>query len=340
MSKKSVLIVGYPGWLSNYLVKFLTKGSEDYPEYKPKYAMQIMMYDKCKLDLYQLVKDLNDDIVVGFGDILNYNDCLMATKNVDVVVHIAGIIHPKKVKTFYDINVKGTDNMVRASIANGVKKFIYISSNGACGVRDYAMTEMTPDIPYMHYGKSKKLAEELILEHSFTSDMKCIILRPCWFYGEGQPDRQNKLFKMIKKGKPMIFGKGTNYRSMSYVGNTSHAIQKAIDYNQELSYETYWIADENAYTTNEIYNTIAKLFDVKLKPRYIPAISCTVGRLGDTILQKLGRYNQYIHVLGEMDRNIECDIAYAKQKLGYNPKVTLVEGMGRSIKWCIDNDKL
>lgn len=343
-----VLITGYPGWLANYVINYLVNGSKDYPDYKPnKYEVKVMIYDKCGMDLHKVLDPLKitDEDMINFtwGDVTNYNDCLEATKDIDAVVHIAGIIHPKKVKDYFMINTRGTDNMIRASVANGVKKFIYISSNSACGVKNYAMTEVTVENPYMNYGKSKKEAEDIINEQCILHNTtKGIILRPCWFYGEGQPDRQTKLFKMIKKGKPMIFGDGNNLRSMSYVGNTSRAIQLALD-REIVDYtdvETFWIADENAYSTIDIYKEIGKLFGVEIKPRHIPSIACTVGRIGDKILQKLGKYNQYVHVLGEMDENIACDITYAKEKLGYDPKVSLVEGMKRSIDWCKQNGKL
>ena len=156
---------------------------------------------------------------------------------------------------------------------------------------------------------------------------------------------------MIAKGKPMIFGKGDNMRSMTYIGNLADAIVLSVttDKHEALN-EDYWIADEDIYTTNQIYETIfeelwkaAKIDDLtyqNYKPKHIPAITCTVGRLGDKILQKLGIYNQYVHVLGEMDQNIACDITKAKLLLRYNPKVSLAKGMMNSIKWCIEHGKL
>jgi nucleoside-diphosphate-sugar epimerase len=45
---------------------------------------------------------------------------------------------------------------------------------------------------------------------------------------------------------------------------------------------------------------------------------------------------QQIHVLGEMDKNIACDIGVARVELGYEPDVELYEGMRRSVRWCLD----
>ncbi len=54
------------------------------------------------------------------------------------------------------------------------------------------------------------------------------------------------------------------------------------------------------------------------------------------MVQRTGRYHQQIHVLGEMNKNIACDIDVARVELGYDPPVALYDGMRRSIRWCVD----
>ena len=53
-------------------------------------------------------------------------------------------------------------------------------------------------------------------------------------------------------------------------------------------------------------------------------------------LQSAGLYHQKIHVLSEMNKTIACSVRKAETELGYNPKVSLEEGMRRSIAFCID----
>jgi nucleoside-diphosphate-sugar epimerase len=55
----------------------------------------------------------------------------------------------------------------------------------------------------------------------------------------------------------------------------------------------------------------------------------------DATIQRSGRYNQQLHVLGEMGKNIACDISVAREELGYEPDIALEEGMRRSIRWCL-----
>jgi len=183
------------------------------------------------------------------------------------------------------------------------------------------------------------MAEAIVRNYSELYNFDYVIIRPCWFYGPNQPERQTKLFRMIKKGKPLIIGDGRNIRSMSYIDNTVQALLLAKKYNKPRG--TFWIADKRPYTMNEIYETIANLLDVKnYKPRYLPSFISSVGEKLDGFLQSMGLYNQYIHVAGESTSNIACSIVKAEKELNYKPEIELEEGMRRSIEWCRKNQLL
>jgi nucleoside-diphosphate-sugar epimerase len=68
----------------------------------------------------------------------------------------------------------------------------------------------------------------------------------------------------------------------------------------------------------------------------LPAFAGRVAERVDALAQRAGRYVQAVHVLGEMDKTIACDISVARRELGYDPEVALEEGMRRSIRWCIE----
>jgi len=262
------------------------------------------------------------------------NDC-------DYVIHMAGIVHPKQVKEFYEVNFKGTKNILHEAVRSGIKKFIYVSSNSPAGFNKDGQLFSETDIarPYMHYGRSKYLAEQAVIEAVKEVKMQAVILRPCWFYGPGQPERQTKFFQMIKSGAPLLFGNGNSLRSLSYIDNTVQGIILALE-KEGIGGQTYWIADEKPYTMREIYQAIAGLLNLKeFKPRMIPGWSSNLFEMIDLAIQGIGLYKKEIHVAGEMSRNIACSIEKAKKDLGYKPEVSLEEGMKRSIEWCRTNGK-
>jgi len=316
------LVTGAPGWLGDRLVEHLVSQKN-----------KVVCYVLKGSDVSKL-KKLGVEIV--WGDVMTGENLDRAMKGVEVVFHCAGLIHAKKVKDLYRVNVTGTQNVLDAAIKASVKKFIHISSNSPMGTnkqRDRLMKEDDPYRPYKNYGKSKMLAEQIVNKAYKEGKLDTTIIRPCWFYGPGQPPRQTTFFKMIKKGNPLMFGDGKNLRSMSYVDNIVEAMLLAVK-SKKSSGQTYWIADEKPYSTVEIYETIADLFDVKLKPRYLPNIVPELFEIADDVLQAMGMYIKEVHVAGEMNKDIACSVEKAKKELGYKPKVSLKEGMKRSIEWC------
>ena len=314
------LVTGSPGWLCNRLVEVMCER---------KISTRCLVLKGMNTEY---LEKLNVEIV--YGNVLDYNSLLPATESIDKVIHAVGIIHAKNAKTFYQINTQGTKNMLEASSTNHVKKFLYISSNSAQGYntdRQVPMTENGPDRPYTDYGKSKWKAEQVVKKFQNEKKLQTIILRPCWFYGPNPGPIMIELINHLKKGKPPIFGDGSNLRTMSYIENTVEAILLAIN-NDRTSGNTYWIGDEKPYKLIDVYNEFAKQLNVKIKPRTIPWSICQLAEKLDIFLGKLGRYHKHLHVCGETGHDIWCDTTKAQNDFGYNPKISLQEGVERTIE--------
>ncbi len=335
---RNTLITGAPGWLGNRLVEVLTDSRHElqcYSSFSERNVRCLILpsIDSTSIDKFSIEKI--------HGDILNIQSLKEAMKGVETVFHLVGIIHPKKVSDFYKINRDGLKNVLDAAVQAGVKRIVIISSNSPAGVnkkRSLLLHEDDTPNPYKHYGKSKLEAERLALDFHKRGDIEVVILRPCWFYGPGQPARQTRFFQMIKKGNPLIFGDGKNLRSMSYLDNTIQGLLLA-ESSEKAPGNIYWIADEKPYTTLEIYETIADLLQVNLKPRFLPRFVSWGCEQVDDILQSIGLYSTDFHVAGEMVYDIACSIKKAQDELGYNPIIDLQEGMRRSIEWCNSHEK-
>jgi nucleoside-diphosphate-sugar epimerase len=337
----TVLLTGIPGWLGSRFLEILVKGFEDEGPINDWKLRCLVLGTEDSSYLDELADDKPFEKVMG--DVTKPESLKAAVKNVDIVFHMGGIIHPKKVSDFYTINTFGTNNILKESLSAGVKKFIYISSNSAAGInkdRGRLMTEEDEPHPYLNYGLSKYYAECAVRDSQATGKIQTVILRPCWFYGPYQPSRQSRFFKMIQKGNPPIFGNGLNLRSLTYIDNLSQAMLLSAS-NENANGRTYWIADRQPYPTYEIYRTVAELLEVNnFKPIYIPDLVSEGCRLADRMVQAFGMYIPEIHVAGEMNKDIACCIEKASEELSYNPKIELREGMRRSIQWCKENNIL
>lgn len=184
--------------------------------------------------------------------------------------------------------------------------------------------------------------EKAVQEYQSRGLLETVILRPTWFYGPCQPERQTTFFRMIKNGQSPIVGDGNNLRSMVYIDNLCQALYLA-EQSPRANGQTYWVADRRPYTMNEIVDTVERLMEkefglqVKHKRLRLPGIASEVAQLSDALIQSLGLYQQKIHVLSEMNKTIACSIEKAQQELGYNPQIELEEGMRRSLNWCVEN---
>ena len=342
------LVTGAPGWLGTRLLMALSGALSESKSLVPENGVEEI---RCLVQPGinpQSVEKIHPSIHAYPGDVMEPSSLGAFFRDSEgaVLFHLVGVIHPSRgTRELFDINVRGTQHVLQAAMRHKVKRIVAISSNSPAGTnpyKDHMFTEDTPYNPYLLYGRSK-MEMELMLNDAFRrGDIETVILRPCWFYGPGQPTRQTLFFSMIKNGSAPIASNGTNKRSMSYIDNTCQALLLAAE-NAKANGQIFWIADRRPYTMNEIVDTIETLleteFGVKVahKRLRIPSIACSVAYLVDWSLQHLGIYHQKIHVLSEMNKTIACTIEKAEKVLGYRPSVDLEEGMRRSIQWCLDN---
>jgi nucleoside-diphosphate-sugar epimerase len=230
--------------------------------------------------------------------------------------------------------------LVDAAARAGVRRAVVVSSNSPFGcnsTREGRFDETSPYVPYMNYGRSKMLMEQMVQR---SQQIETVIVRPPWFYGPYQPPRQSLFFRMIRDGKVPIVGDGNNLRSMVYLDNLVQGLVLAATLPQAAG-GAYWIADDHPYTMNEVIDTIERLLETEFgipcahRRLRLPSLASEVALLVDKMLQGVGVYHQKIHVLSEMNKTIACSIEKAKEELGYRPTVALEEGMRRSIAWML-----
>ena len=280
------------------------------------------------------------------GDVRNPADCEAFSRGMEgaTLLHLAGVIHPRRVADFYAVNLEGTRNVLEAAARAGVKRAVVMSSNSPCGCnphREHLFDEDSPYNPYLNYGRSKMLMEQAALELARSSRLEVVVIRAPWFYGPFQPPRQSEFFRMIRDGRGPIVGDGENRRSMAYVGNLAEGLLLAAAA-PGASGRVYWIADERPYTMREIIDTVERLLETEFgqKCRHtrlrLPGAASELADAAARVLQGAGLYHQKIHVLSEMNKTIACSVERAKRELGYRPAVALEEGMRRSLRWIFE----
>lgn len=339
------IVTGGSGWLGRRLVRALRRGLDDVPELGPGGDRAVRCLAPGDADREEVARHDPQAVCVG-GDLTDAASLTSLFEGTEAatVFHCAGLIHPRRVRDFYALNVEGTRNLLAAAERAGVRRFVHVSSNSPIGCNptpDHRFDEESPYHPYMHYGRSKKLAEDLVNAAHARGAMECVIIRPPWFYGPGQPPRQTEFFRMIRDGRMPLVGGGGSVRSMAYTDNIVQGLL-LCERTPGAAGRTYWIADRRAYGMNEIVETVGDVleqdFGVAVKRRQVrlPGVVSELAWVVDRVLQGAGLYHQKIHVLSEMNKNIACRIDRAERELGYDPRVELREGMRRSVQALLD----
>jgi nucleoside-diphosphate-sugar epimerase len=334
------VVTGAAGWLGRALVDHLSR--PEGPFSRPG-TVRALVRDPDDLALFAAATRVSAVV----GDIRRPDglaalfDGVADAGTVDVI-HTAGVIHPERMDDFEEVNVRGTANVMAAARAHGARRVVHVSSNSPFGTNPHpgdTFRNDEPYDPYYGYGRSKMQAE-LRVQDAVAGGLNAVIVRPPWFYGPFQPARQTTFFRMVRTGRFPVFGDGQQRRSMVYVDNLVQGVV-AAELVPTPAGRGWWIADARPYTVTEIVETVGRAleaegFEVKPNRVRLPAFAGRVAERVDALAQRAGRYVQAVHVLGEMDKTIACDISVARRELGYDPEVALEEGMRRSIRWCIE----
>src|SRR5262245_30930091 len=218
------IVTGAAGWLGQRLVKALVSGLPDCEPLRAAWRpRQVRAFVLPGTDTSELLR-WAPEIRVVEGDVRSPEDCrrLCADARGASVFHTAGIVHPRRVREFHEVNVVGTRNVLEAAAEAGARRALVVSSNSPFGTNpnvEHVFDEMSPYHPYMGYGLSKMQMELAVRDIHRAGRLETVLIRPPWFYGPNQPPRQTLFFEMIRTGKAPLVGSGANRRSMAYVDN-------------------------------------------------------------------------------------------------------------------------
>ena len=261
----------------------------------------------------------------------------------DYVVHAAGVTKCLNLQDFMRINCEGTKNLCEAILEVGMplKRFVYLSSLSIFGAikeqQPYEeICETDTPQPNTEYGRSKLEAEKYL--DSLASRIPYIILRPTGVYGPREKD-YFVMAKSIKQHSDFAVGYKRQDITFVYVEDVVQAVFLALEKGENG--RKYFLSDGEVYQST----TFSDLIHEELGRPWWIRITAPVWVLrvitffGEHISRLTGKVsvlnNDKFNILKQ--RNWRCDIQPAIDELGYQPKVTLKEGVKRSIKWYKDN---
>ncbi len=323
-----VLVTGATGFIGSHLVDaLLARGA----------GVRILVRRSSNIEKFK-----RKDIEIVFGDIRDVASLKRATEDIDVVYHLAALLGEPNVTSeeLREINVHGTEKILEVSVANNVKRFLYLSAGAVMGNSTQMADETVECNPSTPYAQSKYDAEQIALKYMNDYNLPVTIVRSTMVYGPGEMHSKLKMVQMIKKGLFRIIGDGKNQVSWVYVDNIVQGIILASKKERAIG-EIYIISDERPYTMNELVEAMAEELGVKT-PGHVPKWIAVIVAVTLEGLSKIFKFSPplFRDRIISLTANHSLDCSKARIDLGYKSNITLREGIKRTVKYYKESDML
>jgi 2-alkyl-3-oxoalkanoate reductase len=325
----NVLVTGGGGFLGLHIAKQLLARGDRVKAFSRK------RYDTLeKLGIESLVGDVRDRDAVE-----------AACRNVELVFHtaaVAGTWGPWQL--FHSINTRGTENVIAACQAQGVRRLVFSSSPSVTfDGRDQCGVDET--VPYptrwsCHYPHSKALAEQAVLAAHGRAGLLTCSLRPHLIWGPGDPHLVPRLLDRARRGRLRQIGDGRNLIDTVFVENAAGAHLQAADAltaDSPVAGSVYFISQGEPVNCWHWINQLLELGDLPpvRKKISLPAAR-RLGLMCEIAYSLVGSRREppmTRFLAAQLGTSHYFDINRARQDFGYKPAISTAAGMQRLATW-------
>ena len=281
------------------------------------------------------------------GDLRDRDAVMQAAKGVDLVYHVAakaGVWGPYE--DFYAVNVTGTDHVIAACRAHGIRKLVYTSSpsvvfDGADqeGVDERAPYPETYESPYP---QTKATGEQHVMAAN-SADLLTVSLRPHLVFGPRDNHLLPGLIARARKGMVPQVGEGSNRVDLTYVEDAarSHLLAAdALSPGAAAAGSVYFISqDEPVDLWPWVREFLAALDLPPIRLRVSLPVARALGGAAAALYKGLKLKQEpplTPFLASELAQSHYYDISRAKEELGYRPALTMAEATARTVAWLSD----
>ena len=277
------------------------------------------------------------------ADICNADAVALAAKGCDAIIHGAarvGVVGSQK--EFYDTNVHGTENILRAAEQQSISRLVFVSTpsvahTGASLVGAPAgRAEIGRSRSY--YAESKAIAERTVL-NARNSQLAVVAIRPHLVWGPGDTQLVGRIVERAKSGRLAVVGTGNALVDSTYIDNAISAHIAALDalhIGSACDGKAYVVSNGEPRTVNELMRSMCESAGVPFEPRHL---SLTLGiRLG-SLVERLWPLMQSSEppitrfIAEQLGTAHWFDQRVVHNDLKWAPSVTLDEGFKQLTQW-------
>ncbi len=254
-----------------------------------------------------------------------------AMRDVDAVVHLAARVHVMKdtaadpLQEFRRANCLWTERLIERAAAEGVRRFVYMSSVKVNGERTTTpFTEADTPHPEDPYGLSKWEAEQIVNRVSAQRGIEAVVVRSPLVYGPGVGGNFLSLLKIIRRGIPLPLGAVRNKRSLVFRDNLVDALATCLR-DPRATGQTYLVSDGEDLSTQDLTRRIGRAMGVTVRLWPVPVsllrfFGALVGRQG---------------IVGRLIDNLQIDASKLHRELGWSPPWSVDRGIEETVDWFV-----
>lgn len=275
------------------------------------------------------------------GDIQHKEEVEKACQNIDLIFHTAAKVGAfGRYQDFYNANVIGTQNILESCWTKNIPKLIFTSSSSVCYAgEDQVNVDETVPYPKVFlsaYSQTKAMSEQLVLKANGKKGLLTVSLRPHLIWGPRDHYLLPRVIEQAKKGWLRIVGDGKNLTDISYVENVAQAhllASDALTPTSRVCGKAYYITQGKPVLMWEWINVILKRAGLTPLTTHISAQ--TVYRIGVvletlyTVLHLPWEPPMTRMVAKQMSTTHTYNISRAKEDFGYQPQISIEEGLNR-----------
>jgi nucleoside-diphosphate-sugar epimerase len=295
------------------------------------HSVRVLIRNKRRIEAFN-----GHEFDVVEGDIRKQDAVETGTRDIDWVFHIAAVYRDSGIKdqVYWDTHVGGTENLLKAAEASGVKRFVHCSTVGVHGhIARPPASEEYPFNPGDIYQLTKLQGERLALEFHRSRGLAVTVVRPTAIYGPGDL-RLLKLFRMADRKIAFILGDGQIYYHMVFIADLVQGFLLAAGSPRAVG-EVFSIGGPDVFTLNQIVDEIALHSEKKLRKLYLPAGPFQLlGLVCERICIPFGINPPiYPRRVDFFTKSRRFDITKARRILNYAPQVGMSQGLLRTAAW-------
>jgi nucleoside-diphosphate-sugar epimerase len=212
--------------------------------------------------------------------------------------------------------------MLEAAREANVRRFVFVSSVKAMGEGGpEAQNESATTAPVTAYGRTKRAAETLVLEGSFTPE--AVVLRPAMIYGPGAPGNVARMIDAVRNGRFPPVPEVGNKRSLVHVDDAAEAVVLAATVPKAAG-RLFLVTDGHPRSTREMFVRISEALGKEVPARAMPLTAFRLlARFGDVLGRLRGkRWSFDTPACEKLFGSAVYDSTAIEQVLGFDPEWT------------------